>query len=36
VVQARAGSAEDVHFAWMLTASRSGYEDVRLEEVTAP
>jgi hypothetical protein len=36
VVQARAGSADDVRFAWKLTASRSGYEDVRLEEVAAP
>ena len=32
VVQAREG-ADDVPFAWMLTATRSGYEGVRLEEV---
>jgi hypothetical protein len=32
VVEAREG-ADDVPFAWMLTATRNGYEDVRLEEV---
>jgi hypothetical protein len=35
VVRAREG-ADDVPFAWMLTATRSGYEGVRLEEAETP
>jgi len=35
VVQAHEG-ADDAPFAWMLTATRSGYEGVRLEEAETP